>query len=129
MWRQWRYVERLLRKLNKDSVSSPVELQYKMFGVDLPTNAVINQGDHLLFASIGYTNKSEINYCLCHCLATDEESDSFLQDAIFLSFVSRGGLQHPSDRLFITCVHAYQFYERVRGDKNSDAILMGSSNP
>ena len=130
-------------------------------------------------ASIGYTNKPEINYCLCirkiwdtnsgfednsiityvagsisrsllkkmpkshssGCcismitrgtsirLATDEESDSSLQDAEFISLVSRGGLQHPSDCLFITCVHAYQLYERVRGDKNFDAILMGSSNP
>ena len=50
----------------KDSVSSLEELQYKIVGVDLPTNAIINQeGDHLLFASIGYTNKPEINYCLC----------------------------------------------------------------
>ena len=45
-----------------DSVSSLEELQYKIVGVDLPTNAVINQGDHLLFASIGYTNTPEINY-------------------------------------------------------------------
>ena len=62
-------------------------------------------------------------------LAADEESDSSLQDEEFLSLVSRGGLQHPSDCLFVTCVHAYQFYERVKGDKNLDAILMGSSNP
>ena len=62
-------------------------------------------------------------------LAADEESDSSLQDEEFLSLVSRGGLQRPSDCLFITCVHAYQFYERVNGDQNLDAILMGSSNP
>ena len=62
-------------------------------------------------------------------LAADEESDSSLQDEEFLSLVSRGGLQHPSDCLFITCVHAYQFYERAKGGKNFDAILMGSSNP
>ena len=61
--------------------------------------------------------------------ATDEESDSSLQDEEFLSLVSRGGLQHPSGCLFITCAHTYQFYERVRGHKNFDAILMGSSNP
>ena len=61
-------------------------------------------------------------------LATDEEGDSSLQDEEFFSLVSRGGLQHTSDCLFITCVHSYQFYERVRGDKNFDAVLMGSSN-
>ena len=63
MWRQWRYRE--VAENAKDSVSSLQELQDKSVVVDLPTNAVINQGDHLLFASIEYTNKPEINYCLC----------------------------------------------------------------
>ena len=49
----------------KDSVSSLQELQDKIVGVDLPINAIINQGDRLLFASIEYTNKPENNYCLC----------------------------------------------------------------
>ena len=37
--------------------------------------------------------------------ATDEESDSSLQDEEFLSLVWGDGLHHPSDCLFITCVH------------------------
>ena len=49
----------------KDSVSSLQRFYPAALGVDLPINAIINQGDRLLFASIEYTNKPEIYYCLC----------------------------------------------------------------
>ena len=28
--------------------------------------------------------------------------------------VSRGGLQHPSDCVFVTCCHALQLYEKLK---------------
>ena len=64
-------------------------------------------------------------------LAT-EDADRTIQNKEFISMVSRcggRGLQHPSDCVFVTCAHAYQFYEKVKNDKALDFLLMDNSKP
>ena len=47
----------------------------------------------------------------------------------FLQMVSRGGLQHPSDCVFVTCFHALHFYENLKIHDDLQVLLMDSSNP
>ena len=62
-------------------------------------------------------------------LDAEDADRSTVQNEEFISMVSRGGLQHPSDCVFVTCAHAYQFYEKVKNDKALDFLLMDSSKP
>ena len=41
----------------------------------------------------------------------------------------RGGLQHPSDSVYVTCSHAFSFYKKLNCDSNHKFLLMDSSNP
>ena len=64
-------------------------------------------------------------------LAEDENfgASSDLQAEEFLMIVSRGGLQHPSDCVFVTCCHALQLYEKLKEHDDLQFLLMNSSNP
>ena len=62
-------------------------------------------------------------------LDAEDADRSTVQNEEFISMVSRGGLQHPSDCVFVTCAHTYQFYEKVKNDKALDFLLMDSSKP
>ena len=48
----------------QDSVLSLDELKIKIEGIDLPTNALIQEENQVLFASIEYRSKPEVKYCL-----------------------------------------------------------------
>ena len=65
-------------------------------------------------------------------LADDRYSENSIQnveDEEFLRIVSRGGLQHPSDCVFITTCHAYQFYEKIKDNEALNNLLLDSLNP
>ena len=65
-------------------------------------------------------------------LTDDRFSESSIQNAEdeeFLKIVSKGGLQHPSDCVFVTTCHAYQFYEKIKDNESLNNLLLDSLNP
>ena len=64
-------------------------------------------------------------------LADDRYSENSIQnlDEEFLRIVSRGGLQHPSDCVFITTWRAYQFYEKIKDNEALNNLLLDNLNP
>ena len=52
-----------------------------------------------------------------------------IYDEEFLKLVSRGGLQHPSDCVFVASCHAYQFYEKIKDNETLNNLLLDSATP
>ena len=66
---------------------------------------------------------------LAATLITDENDSDLLESSEqFTNLVSRGGLLHPSDILYLVCVHAWALWREVRDDSSMSSVLLKTTN-
>ena len=63
----------------------------------------------------------------CRNLLIEKDGQSLASESSFIAQVNRGGLTIPSEQSFLSCAHAWAFYEKILSKADLKSVLLSES--